>query len=164
MIKDLRVWLFKQNQKQIRYKHSIYEFHGNILNAKSLGTHEICNTEQHTDIVTNPEWIDMNVANIYFFVHVRTKLDHFFLSFWQNILDAGKSGIILIKLTNSCVGVVQSTSTIIISFKIELPNKYVLDVSTHIGRIEHIDRILQENDAQLKFDATNCNQLSIVFF
>lgn len=63
MIKDLRVSLFKQNQKQIRFKHSIYEFHGNVLNTKSLGTHDIYNTEQHTDIVTNPEWTDMNVAD-----------------------------------------------------------------------------------------------------
>lgn len=91
---------------------------------------------------------------------VHTKLDHFFLSFWQNVLDAGKSGIILIKLSTLCVGAVQSTSTIIISYKIELPNKYVHDVSTHIGRIEHVDRILQIDDAQLKFDSTNCNQSS----
>lgn len=84
----------------------------------------------------------------------------FFSSFWQNVLDAGKSGIILIKLSTQCVGMVQSTSTIIISYKIELPNKYAHDVSTHIGRIEHVDRILQKDDAQLKFDSTNCNQLS----
>lgn len=94
---------------------------------------------------------------------VHTKLDYFFfylIIFWQNGLDAGKSGIICIKLRNLCVGVVQSTSTIIISYKIELPNRYVCDVSTHIGRIEHIDRILQKDDAHLKLDSTNCKYTS----
>lgn len=65
LIKDLRVSLFKQNQKQIHFKHSIYVFHGNILKTKSSGTHNIYNTEQHTDIVFNPEWTDMNVAVIF---------------------------------------------------------------------------------------------------
>lgn len=65
LIKDLRVSLFKQNQKQIRFKHSIYEFRGNILNTNSMGTHEIYNTKHHTDIVTNSEWTDMNVADMF---------------------------------------------------------------------------------------------------
>lgn len=88
--------------------------------------------------------------------NVHTKLENF-LSFWQNVLDAGKSGVILMKLDTLCVGVVQSAFTIIMSYKIELPNKYVYEASSHIGRIEHIDRILQKDDAQLKFDPKNCN-------